>query len=200
MKPTKRKAVRSAGRFKMTTLLASFALILAIGVGTTAAFLATTTDSVPNAFEPSKVEVSLSENFDGEKKSNITFSNEVDIPVFVRATLAVWWTDADGSIVSQPEGCSWSGGDVATGWTQIKDDAKGSDVYYYNKALEPKGQAGDLTTAMLSPIEAVIPDGSGCKLNVEVLYEAIQAEPVSVVQDAWGVSISGGNVTVVSGS
>lgn len=194
MSPTKRAAESPAGRFKATSLMVSLALVLALGLGATLAYIATATDPVPNSFEPRKVEVSISENFNRKVKSDVTFSNEVDIPVFVRATLAVWWTDAEGTIVSQPEGCSWSGGEVLAGWTKI------GDIFYYNKALSPKGQSGDTTTIMLSAIEAQIPNESGHELNVDVLYEAIQAEPSTAVQDAWGVSISNGVVTAVSGS
>ena len=179
---------------KVPALLVSLALVIAVGAGVTAAFITVGTNSVKNTFEPRRVEVSISETVTDTTKSDIVFKNEVDIPVFVRATLAVYWTDAQGNVVSQPEGCSVAmDREAKAGWTQI------GDVYYYNKALAPVNQEGDATTAMLEPIVAGIPDGSGYKLNVDVLYEAIQAEPATTVQDAWGVAIADGAVTPVAG-
>ena len=187
------KRTNPATGIKAPALLVSLALVIALGVGATAAFITVGTNSVKNTFEPRKVEVSISESVTDTTKSDIVFKNEVDIPVFVRATLAVYWTDASGAIVSQPKGCSYSGGTVQAGWTQI------GDVYYYGQALNPKDTTGDRTTAMLSEITASIPAGSEYKLNVDVLYEAIQAQPATTVQDAWGVSIVNGAVTPVAG-
>ena len=187
-KPTRR------AKAKVPALLVSLALVLAVGAGASIAYIAAATDPVDNAFQPRKVEVSISEVVDKTTKSDIVFKNEVDIPVFVRATLAVYWTDAQDNVVSQPKGCSVAVGAVKAGWTQI------GDVYYYNEALAPVNQEGCATTAMLEPIVAGIADDSECKLHVDVLYEAIQAQPATTVQDAWGVTIAGGAVAPVAGA
>lgn len=183
MSPTKRAAARPAGRFKATSLMVSLALVLALGVGATLAYIATASDPVPNAFEPRKVEVSIAEKFEDQVKSDITFSNEVDIPVFVRATLAVWWTDAEGTIVSQPEGCGTPKPKLKTdgGWFAV------GNVYYHTQALNPEGQEGDETGVMLEPLTATVSEGY--QLHIDVLYEAIQAQPADAVLEAWGSDV-----------
>ena len=186
-RPTRR------AKSKAPALLVSLALVLLVGVGATVAYIATATEPVNNAFQPRKVEVSISETVTETTKSDIVFKNEVDIPVFVRATLAIYWTDAQGNVVSQPEGCSVAVGAAKAGWTKV------GDVYYYNEALAPAGQEGYSTTAMLEPSVANVAKNSEYKLNVDVLYEAIQAQPATTVQDAWKVTIANGAVTPVAG-
>jgi len=172
-----RAAHRTPATRKPAALVAALALALAVGAGATVAYLVDSTGPVDNEFSPVAISIVPEEDFEDNVKSDIAFTNTSEVPVYVRATLAVSWRDAAGNIVPQPEGAGYdlAMGAVQTGWFQV------DDVYYCADAVDP----GDKTPVMLSAITATFPEGSGYQLNVDVLYEAIQASPAAAVEEAW---------------
>lgn len=182
------KPVQGMGRYKRSgVLLASLLLIFALAVGTTAAFLWDKTETEKNTFVPVNVAVNLEESFDGQTKSAVAVRNQGDIPVYIRATAAFYWTDASGVIV-EPENCSHTPLVLGSGWFAV------GDIYYYSAPVAP----GSATSNLLgSPITAqIVPEYSNYIFHMEVHSDAIQAEPAGAVEAAWNdVNVSGGNLT-----
>lgn len=174
---------------KPAVLLASFLLILSVAAGTTLSFLIDGTSRVENTFQPASVEVQITENFDHQTKSDITITNNGNIPVYIRATLVMYWIDSNGVIV-EPKDCTYSTPVISNKWIPV------GDIYYYSQPVAAGGvvrllESGTAITAHISP------ENADYKFVVEVLTEAIQAEPSAAVADAWkDVSVdSNGNLT-----
>ncbi|MBQ3011571.1 MAG: hypothetical protein IJD81_10305 [Oscillospiraceae bacterium] len=186
------KPVKGLKKYKRSgVVIASLLLIFALTVGTTAAFLWDRTDTTDNAFVPVTVGVDIEESFDGQTKSAVVVRNEGDIPVYIRATAAFYWTDANGVIV-EPENCSHTPVVLGSGWFSV------GSVYYYTAPVS----SGNATSNLLaSPITAQItPEFSNYVLHMEVHSEAIQAQPADAVEQAWrGVDVKGGNLTAAGG-
>jgi len=179
----RRPAARRSGKRKATVLLSSLALLIALAVGTTAAFLITNDEPIVNTFNPSKVTSAVNEDpFHGEVKSNVTVANTGDTEAYIRATYVVTWKDENGQVYGKtPQPNEDYVISIGSGWI-----SGSGGYYYYVSPVAP----GDSTTALIvscAPIAGRTPEGFG--LNVEILGSAIQSTPVKVVQDNWKVSV-----------
>lgn len=185
-------AVKGKGERKAGILIISLALLLMAVIGGTVAYLLDSTDQITNTFTPAEVKITINENKDGNTKKNITFTNPTEtnaVPVYVRATLVVYWKDAEGKIVPQPDGGNVQAGAVNAddGWFEI------DGIYYYHDKVSP----GNSTPPMLkdeiivpgsdpeAKAEVVVTTVAGYTCYVDIRAEAIQAEPETVVKQAW---------------
>lgn len=187
---------------KTIIMLIALALILTVGAGSTLAYLITETNSVTNVFTPPKSQIDVVENFDGDTKSNVCVSNSSDYPVYIRAAVIVTWQDKDGNVYGQKPvvGTNYTisynlngskplgGSNVAAG---VWDD--GTDGYYYYTGVVENDEKTDQLIVNCTP-NGKCPDDN-YKLHVEILAQAIQAEPVTAVTESWGVTVSNGLIS-----
>ena len=170
------------------TLFALLAIVMVIGavVGTTVAFLVDKTGNVQNTFEYAKVSCEVTETFTGTSKSNVQITNTGTTDAYIRATYVVNWVDAQGNIVaSVPEGYRYTLTENPYGeWTK----ASGDGYFYYLKPVAPKAS----TPGSLLNCTVTYPDNNPeYTLSVKILATAIQSNPVSAAEGAWGISIPG---------
>ena len=177
-----RKPRRRAVRMNKTAILLLAVILLAGAViGTTVAYLTTNTGSIVNTFEYAKVTCAVEEKFDGEKKSDVSIRNTCEIDAYIRAEVIVNWKDSAGNILpSTPEGYSYAIEEHLDGkWK------KGTDgYYYYQEAVAP----GAATERSLLTCTWTHPTNPEYHLSVEIIASAIQSQPASAVQQAWGVT------------
>lgn len=185
-----RKAARGKKPAVLTFALA-VALIAAMAIGGTIAYLTTQTNGITNTFSPSNVTCEVTENFDGATKTNVNVKNTGDIPAYIRVKLVSYRVNDAGQHI---------GGEApiptfTLGANWVEHDG----YYYYTLPVEAgKAPAANLTDSMA--LTGSYGDADGGKQVIEVMAEAIQSEPARAVGDAWGVTISQGSVTVYSGN
>lgn len=179
----RRPAARRSGKRKATVLLSSLALLIALAVGTTAAFLITDDEPIVNTFNPSKVTSYVDEtSFDGTTKTGVTVANTGDTEAYIRAAYIVTWKNGENGQVYGKAPQPGVDYDISL---NTADWIPGSDGYYYYKSPVAPGAS---TTALINSctvVQANAPEGFG--LNVEILGSAIQSTPVKVVNDNWKV-------------
>lgn len=176
-------------RGKAATALISLLLIFGITVAGTLAYLFVSSTLSSNSFRAVNVSSEVSESFSGSSKSNVMIHNTGDIDAFVRAALILTWEDDNGNAVNK----SASLADLNI-ILNTADWFCGSDGYYYCKTrLSPNGFTPVLVTSAAVRTDC---DGylAGYHLNLQILSEAIQAEPESAVNNAWSAVHSGGSV------
>ena len=164
---------------KSITMMVSLILILTIGVGGTLAYLITSTQEVKNTFTPAKNEIKIEEDFDGGVKKNIGVTNKSDFPVFVRVQFVETWMK-DGKVVVAPDGAEVVYPTSIGGWVKHTDG-----FWYYTKPVEAgeiKYLYGDTGITVTKPAAVT------AELNLEVLAQSVQAEPIEAVQELWGVN------------
>lgn len=176
---------------KSLTLLIALLMIFTVSVGSTLAFLITQTDPVVNTFTPGEITGKVEESFDGETKENvkISISSDSDVSAYVRALVVVSWQDESGNVYGKKPvlGTDYSmtpalPDTLPAGWI-----ADGNGYYYYTEAIDP----GNSTTNLISTCTQLQAcENSKYKLNVDIITEAIQAEPKDAVEDAWGQTIA----------
>ena len=181
---------------KSITMLIALALILTVGLGSTIAYLITKTDPVQNVFKAPDSSIAVVESFDGDVKNNVYITNSSDYSAYIRAAVIVTWRDAvNGNIYGE---MPVENQDYTITWT--KDGwVKGADgYYYYQAAVDGKNEKDEPgTTGILftecEPVSGKAP--AGYDLHVEILAQAIQAEPIDAVQEAWGVTVTNGLIS-----
>lgn len=181
--------VGKTGGKRAGALTIALALVLALAVGGTLAYLFTRTGDVQNTFTPSHVTCKVTENFDGETKSNVNVTNTGDIDAYLRVKLVTYRVNESGQrIGGTAEIPDFTPGD---GWFEYEG------YYYYTKPVAPNMQP---ETALISSITLKsYDDADGGRQVIEVMAEAIQSVPAKAVGQAWGVTIKDGTVTSYTG-
>lgn len=176
---------------KKPVALVALLLLLCCTVAGTLAYLVTNTDPVTNTFTPASVSTEVKEDFDGITKSNVTIKNTGNIDAYIRATVVVnWASDKEVGVVSGT--APKEGTDYTIDWTMV-NWVKVGDYYYYTQKVAAKGETKQLFTDCKLK-EGVTPP-SGYHLQVTILADGIQAEPVHVVADVWkDVRVDGGKL------
>ena len=176
---------------KQPVALVALLLLLCCTVAGTLAYLVTSTNPVTNTFTPASVSTEVNEDFDGITKSNVTIKNTGNIDAYIRATVVVnWASDKEVGVVSGT--APKEGTDYTIDWTMV-NWVKVGDYYYYTQKVAAKGETKQLFTDCKLK-EGVTPP-SGYHLQVTILADGIQAEPVHVVADVWkDVRVDGGKL------
>lgn len=188
----KRKPVRRRRRRTQKPALLLTALVLIFGalVGSTVAFLFTDADPVTNTFQMAKVATEITEDFDNSVKNNVYVNNIGDVPAYIRVAVVVTWQNDKGEV--HPNVPAY-GVDYAWVEPEESDWTVFNGYYYYTKVLNPGMKTDTFLFTNCQPVEDRAPDDY--HLSVEILASAIQSDPASAVQEAWGVTIADGKVT-----
>ena len=163
----------------------ALALTLVLSVGGTVAYLSTASGSVTNTFTPTPVACTVIEDsFDQGKstlKTKVSVQNTGEADAHIRATIVVTWRDATGNVYGQVpvegEGKDYVLKINDTGWK------KGNDGYWY--CIKADAVDDTKTAVLVNSCEALTSQGD-YTLSVEILAQAIQAEPDAAAIAAWG--------------
>lgn len=185
------KHAAHGGMKRSLVLVVSLLALLLVIAGGTLAWL-TAQDSVSNTFTPAHVTCNVDEEFDGTTKSDVSIKNTSDIPVYIRASIVVTWKDSDGNVYGQkPASSDYDMVMVLdNGWVE------GADGYYYYTSPVAVGDTTGTLIRSCTVKDGATPPGDDYKLSVEIIAEAIQSQPDRAVEDAWGVTVSGGMLSV----
>lgn len=181
---------------KSLVLLTAMVVLLCAVVGGTVAYLVTATDPVTNTFTPSSLETEIEEKFSNNVKSDVKITNTGNVKAYIRAAVIVTWQNTDGTVygVVPKLGEDYSYTGAESGWTGPASDG----YYYYTSPVEPRSETSVLIQSC-KPQKAAPADGY--TLHVEIISEAIQAEPTTAVHDAWGVTVgSDGKISIKGGA
>ena len=186
-----KKRRKSTTSRKAIVLAIAVVLLLSATVTGTLMYLVSKTASVTNTFDPAHVSCKVQENFDKTVKKNVNVKNTSDIDAYLRVKLVTYRVNGDGEQI---------GGTAAIPEFALGDGWFEKDgFYYYNKPVAPdKTPAADLIgNSGITLVEYT--DADGGRQVVEVIAEAIQSVPTSVVKDMWKVNVSE-NGTISNGN
>lgn len=166
--------------YRTAVLLIAVLLLITTAVGSTAAFLVTKTGPVVEDFAYAQVSCQVTDTM-GVKNTGTA-------QAYIRASYAVNWLDGEGHIAAAvPESYSCDlVKDPQDAWVE-----GGDGYFYYPYPVDPGDEAPSLLTCSPS-----YPEDPAYTLSVEVVAEAIQSNPAEAAEEAWGVTVSGGMLTV----
>lgn len=192
------------GRAKALLLIASLAVLLTATVGSTAAWLVSKPAAVENDFVPGKVACQVLEDFGAESgtsvKRNVRVKNTGNTDAYIRVLLVFTWKDDAGNIFSNKpqEGKDYQiVMDDLTNWIMQKSDA--GLYFYYKKPVAPDAETGKLIDSLRQIAGVTGPENGKYKLSVDILADAVQADPPEAVTESWGVTVENGKIKVQGG-
>ena len=181
--PVRRKTYHKG---RLTAMVIATAVLLALAIGGTVAWLSTKDAPITNTFNPSKVACEVTEKFDGSTgvKSNVNVKNTGTINAFIRVKLVTYRTNDQGQHIGGT--ASLPTFTLGTGWVKY------GDYYYYTKPVAPNQKPETNLTDSMTLIGSYM-DTDGGKQAVDVMAEAIQSVPEDAVKAAWGSGFSIGS-------
>ena len=179
--PQEKSQGPAARVYRTAVLLIAVLLLISTAVGSTAAFLVTKTGPVVEDFAYAQVSCQVTQS-----GSALAVQNTGTAQAYIRASYAVNWLDREENIVAAvPE-------DYNCDLAENPQWEKGGDGYfYYPYPVDPGGETPSLLTCSVSR-----PENPEYTLSVEVVAEAIQSTPAEAAEEAWGVTVSDGVLTV----
>ena len=148
---------------KQPVALVAILVLLCCAVAGTVAYLVTSTDPVTNTFTPAHVKI----------------QNTGDIDAYIRAAIIVNWADKDGNVSATPVEDSDYEMTLGSGWVKI------GDYYYCKTTTAPGALTKPLIISCAKTSTATVPDGYD--LQVTILADGIQSEPLTAIKEAWHV-------------
>lgn len=181
---------RYRGYKRPLVLLAALVLLIALGVGATVGLLHTGTEPLQNDFTYGKVSSEVLESFEAENgvyaKRDVRIKNTGNTDAYIRVLLVFTWKDADGNVfVNKPELDRDYQINLAlsNGWI-VAQNGIGAYIYYKYPVA-----AGAETPVLIDSVRLADgvtgPENGKYSLSVEVVADAVQANPASAVQQVW---------------
>lgn len=162
---------------KSLALLVCVTLLLTCAVSGTVAYLVDASGPVENVFTPGSVVPEIDESNNSTAKQNVTIKNTGTVDAYIRAAIVITWQNGTNVLPADADDYALT----------LSDEWLLRDGYYYwpNK-VGSNGRTGVLITECTSAVE---PPADDYTLHVEILAQAIQAEPETVVENTWGVTV-----------
>ena len=197
----------SNGRYRIRKRPLILALALGLGVGATLGLLHTRTEAVQNEFTYGKVSCQVLESFEEENsfyaKRNVRIQNTGNTDAYIRVLLVFTWKDANGNVyVNKPQINKdyQINPDISNGWS-IYQNSIGTFSYYYKYPVAAGEETPNLIDSLRQTPGVVGPENGKYALSVEIVADAVQAEPTDAVMDAWDRATVGadGTLTITGG-
>ena len=189
-RPVRRKKHHTG---RLTAMVIATALLLALAISGTVAWLTTKGAPITNTFNPSKVACEVTETFNSTTgvKSNVNVKNTGDIDAYIRVKLVTYRTNKQGQHIGGT--ATLPNFTLGANWVEF-----GGYYYYTLPVTAGQTPAANLTDSMT--LKGSYDDADGGRQAIDVMAEAIQSVPAEAIGQAWGVTISPGSVTVYSGT
>ena len=170
-------------------LIAALALCAAAAVGVTLSFMFKKAEKT-NTFVPAEVTCEVEESLLSGVKSDVCVKNTGNAAAYLRIRLVSYYVYNDNSIAGRVPS-QYPTLTLQNGWIAGADH-----TYYYPTPVDPDAKTGILCDPItLGTVK--LADGKTVYQVLEVFAEAIQAEPVGAVQEAWRVTVSDTKITAV---
>lgn len=174
----------------------SIGLVLCLGIGAymTISYLSSGS-SLQNQFKIASVDPEVIETFNGEVKSDVYVQNKGDIPVYIRAKIMIYYQDTNENILGDyipilnHDYTLTFANDLNVNWIHATDG-----FFYYKNIVNAEGQ----TAKLIESCKEIDPSNDR-KLVVDIVAEAIQANPKEAVEEAWtSVKVDNENSLILS--
>lgn len=168
-------------------LIAALALCAAAAVGVTLSFMFKKAEKT-NTFVPAEVTCEVEESLLSGVKRDVCVKNTGNAAAYLRIRLVSYYVYDNGDIAGRVSS-QYPMLTLQNGWIAGMDH-----TYYYTTPVKPDEKTGILCDPItLDTVE--LADGTPVYQVLEVFAEAIQAEPVGAVQEAWKVTVSDTEIT-----
>ena len=144
-----------------------------------------------NGFELGVVKTEIVEdlNSGSGERSNISIKNIGNVQNYIRASVLLYFENNNGEIISvEPV----EGKDYSIEYFTSNNQELSTDGYYYYKIPVNPNE----TTDVLIENFKIATQYEDKKLILDIVTQAIQAEPITAVEDAWAVSLENNEIVI----
>ena len=188
MRMDSKKRRKSTASRKVIVLAIAAVLLLSATVTGTLMYLVSKTTAVTNTFEPAEVTCEVQDDFNDTVKKDVTVKNTSNIDAYLRVKLVTYRVNDKGERIGGTATIpSFTLGD---GW--FKKDG----FYYYNKPVAPNKTPAANLIGNDGITLVKYTDADGGRQVIEVIAEAIQSVPTTVVEQKWNVKVDTDGVTI----
>ena len=166
---------------KQPVALVALLVLLCCTVAGTLAYLVTSTAPVTNTFTPASVTTEVVETFANGVKSDVKIKNTGNIDAYIRAAVIINWADANGNVSATPV----KDGDYVIKYDSSNTWKKIGDYWYYTKPVAADSLTEKALIESCTPVAGKAPEGYD--LQVTILADGIQSEPLTAIKEAWHV-------------
>lgn len=173
------------------------AMIVAVLFPTVSAYMVKQTKKIQNVIEPGQVICKVNEDYDGTKKTSVTVTNTSNIEAYIRVRIVSYWQDSKGNTVAKTS--EMPAFSVSNDW--IAD--VNNHTYYCKKPIAVGAETPQLLengSSITLKKDTLTHNEVVYEYNqvVEIIAEAIQSKPESVVETYWKVTVTDGEITSVN--
>lgn len=157
-------------------------------VSTTSAYLILKR-STTNSFSLGSISPEVIETFNAQTKKDVYIKNNSNVPVYVRVAIIINLVDNNGNTlgIRPVENVDYlKTMNSSSNWLKSNDG-----YYYYQKPLNPS-ETTDILIKEIKEANNLVEN----KLNVDIVTEAVQANPPKAVSEAWNVQVVDGQIVL----
>lgn len=190
---------KSASNKKKLSMIIVVAIILNVTLMGTIAYLIDRTEEIVNIFNPGTVTTEVDEKVENDRKSEIKVTNTGNTDAYVRIALVAYRvkTDESGNVVFDANGNPVRIGGAINAPTPETDKnfnlaadwIEHNGHYYYTKPVAP-GESVYLLADQSYITLIQFNDADGGVMALDVMASGIQANPKSVVETEWGLTVA----------
>ena len=165
---------------KFLALAVCIILTVTFTVSGSLAYFMSITEPAVKTFSIPTNGMSVNSTFDNFEQTDIKIQNTGDVESFIRTKVIVNWRN--GTMILPAASNEYTIEYAEDGWKE------NGGFWYYTSSLGTEASTGVLIKRAVQTAEA--PDGytpeDGFKLNIEIIAQAVPAEPAEAVVSAWG--------------
>lgn len=166
-------------------------ILISSTISITVAFL-TKKNNINNEFILGTVSTSIEETFENNIKENVSIKNTGNVKSFIRASIIITYKDTNNVILlEQPEKDTDYSIDISSSSNWLYNELDG--FYYYKLPVEP----GNNTDILINECKN-IKEYDDKILNVDIVTQSIQAEPIKAVTESWNIDVINNNLSLKS--
>ena len=179
--------VNTGKPWRVAVLAVLITVAIMASVDATLAYLFTNTDSAENVFTPAVVACAVQDDYLDNITFDVRVKNTGTTEAYVRLAVVINWQDANDDVMgkSPVEGVDYTVVFNETDWFFYKG-------FWYCKEPVAVGYDSKVLIEELEPAPMDLPNGY--HLSVEFVASAIQSQPDTAVEDAWGVGVEDGKL------
>ncbi len=173
-------------RKKLIAMIASILIVASAAVTVVYAYLYQANKKLTNTLTPAQVSCQVEETRNGNEKEKVTVKNTSTYDAYIRIVAVTYWQDTKGNVV----GHKFSNVNNINIASLISSDwfAGGDNIYYYKHKVGAEKSTSNLINSTIV-LDKTSKKESGVTFEyyqvVEFIAEAIQAAPVSAVENSW---------------
>ena len=190
---------------KLKLRLILLGIMVSLTIPTAYAYMYMKSSKLDNQFEIAVANAKVVEVMDRDKKTSITIQNTGNIDSYLRLIIYTYWEDSKGNVVGRQNTTIVNNGNPVLNFDYDNEQwIQDGNIFYCKTPVKvgestPEFFKSGSSIKLQNIEEYVTSNGVTVKYDyyqvVEIIAEAIQANPTTAVTESWKVELTGSTIT-----